>query len=69
MDDKHLAKQYVTELFTGNGRIASFCKFYDCTKCWSTTKLYKRIEEYHNSALVQEIFKIHSRDEKKKFQD
>jgi putative ribosome biogenesis GTPase RsgA len=56
IDDQNIAKQYIHELFTGSTKIASFCKFNDCERCFSTTKLYERVLSYHDSELVQKLF-------------
>ena len=66
LNDKNIAKEYIIELFTGSTKIASFCKFNDCTKCLSTTKLYEKVLSYHDSELVQELFKSISKDYTKK---
>lgn len=47
------AKLYIDEIFSGNGMIAAFCKVHTCDDCYSTTRLYNRVLEYHNSSLVQ----------------
>ena len=54
------AKEYVEELFTGASKIVSFCTVYDCTKCISSTKLYKRVIKYHNTKLVQTEFSAYA---------
>ncbi|MDB2562987.1 hypothetical protein N9X61_05210 [Sulfurimonas sp.] len=46
-------KGYVKELFTGASKIVSFCKVHDCSVCKSSTRLYKRVLQYHNTDIVQ----------------
>ena len=61
-EDIRSAKNYVKELFTGASKIVSFCKVYDCTKCDSATKLYKRVFSYHNTDTVQTEYIAYAND-------
>jgi len=66
-NDKTIAKKYIEELFRGNGKITAFCKFNDCTHCFSSTKLFERVKKYHESDLVQTIFNDYSLERTKVF--
>ena len=46
--------EYVEKIFEGATKIVSFCSVYDCTKCTSSTRLYDRVVNFHNTGPVQE---------------
>ena len=54
------AKAYVLELFSGASKIVSFCKVHDCSMCRSSTKLYNRVFDYHNTNMVMNEFSEHA---------
>lgn len=53
-------RKYVQELFTGASKIISYCKVHDCSMCTSSTKLYKKVLNFHNTDSVKDTMQEYS---------